>query len=75
MKTTKILNRYLVAFVFIFSAISYASAQQGNGLNLLSGEYSILESQPSFGLQMGSSFTSGGGGHSMFSQSLAPHML
>jgi len=74
MKTIKILNKCLVAFALIFSPISFLNAQDGNGFNLLSGEYSILQNQPSFGLQMGSSFTSGMGGNSLFSQSIAPHM-
>ncbi|MFP4287859.1 MAG: hypothetical protein ACLFQS_01265 [Bacteroidales bacterium] len=74
MKTIKIFSKHLIAFALILSAFSLATAQEENGLNLLSGEYSILQSQPSFGLQMGSSFTTGMGGNSLFSQSIAPNM-
>ncbi len=74
METKKILSKYLLALTLILSPFVLLQAQTTNGHNLLSGEYSILQSQPTFGLQMGSSFTSGMGGNSLFSQSIAPHM-
>ncbi len=50
------------------------SQQLNQGAGLLSGEYSLLSQQPNFGLQMGTSFSSGFGGGSLFSQSISPYM-
>jgi hypothetical protein len=44
------------------------------GQSLLSGNYGFMGSRPTFGMQMGSSFSTGFAGTGIFSQSIAPHL-
>ncbi|TVQ12851.1 MAG: hypothetical protein EA361_10445 [Bacteroidetes bacterium] len=63
-----------VAVLLFSSALLAAQSSDSSDSGLLSGDYSVLNSQPDFGMQFGTSFTSGFGGGSLFSQSFAPHM-
>lgn len=66
----------LILSLFFFPALLFGQGfnQNETDSDLLSGDYSILNSSPVFGVQMGSSFTTGFGGGSLFSQSVAPHI-
>jgi len=62
------------AFTFLFSGYIFSQNQVENSCSLLNNNYSFMNSSPNFGMQLGSSFTTGYGGGSMFSQSIAPYL-
>lgn len=61
-----------IIFMLMFPMAIFAQQSQTSGL--LKGNYGFLGSKPTFGLQMGSSFSTGFAGAGMFSQSIAPHL-
>ncbi len=65
---------FLIAALLISSTCLFAQNSDDSDSGLLSGDYSFLKSRPDFGMQMGTSFTTGFGGGSLFTQSFAPHM-
>jgi hypothetical protein len=66
--------KYLSIFlVILFPAILFSQNQPAEQPGLLSDDYSLFSARPTFGMQMGSTFTTGFGGN-MFTQSFAPHL-
>ncbi len=63
-----------ITALLISSSCMYGQNQGSSDSGLLSGDYSFLNSRPDFGMQVGTSFSTGFGGGSLFTQSFAPHM-
>ena len=59
-------------FLVLFLTVSISLSGQDGSSSLFSGEPPVYSSTPHFGMQVGSSFTSGLMGGSMFTHSLAP---
>ena len=65
---------YLSVFlVILFPGMLFSQNQPAEQPGLLTDDYSIFTTRPTFGMQMGSTFTTGFGG-SLFTQSFAPHL-
>jgi hypothetical protein len=62
-----------IILVILFPVILFSQNQPAEQPELLSDNYSLFSSRPAFGMQMGSTFSTGFGG-SMFTQSFAPHL-
>ncbi len=68
-------SKSLILLIFLLAPL-FLAAQENNDSSseLLKGKYSFLSAKPTFGLQLGSSFTTGLGGHSLFSHSVSPQV-
>lgn len=66
----KVLSIFLM---ILFPAFLMAQEQSSEQPELLSGEYSLFNPRPAFGMQIGSAFSTGFGGN-VFTQSFAPHL-
>ncbi len=65
---------FLIAILLISYTAIFSQNTETTGPGLLSGDYRVMDKRFDFGMEMGSSFTTGFGGGSLFSQSFAPHI-
>ncbi len=66
---------FIVLSLMFASTFVWSQTFNNNESNLLNkGEYSFMDRSPLFGMTMGSSFTTGFAGSSLFTQSVAPHL-
>ncbi|MFN3554997.1 MAG: hypothetical protein ACK4VN_03430 [Bacteroidales bacterium] len=65
---------FLVCLILMAPIALWAQLQTSAEHSLLNSENEIFSSRPTLGMQLGSSFSTGFGGYSVFSQSLSPHM-
>ncbi len=64
---------FTIILAFLFPALLFAQDLPAEQPELLTDDYSLFNARPAFGMQMGSTFSTGFGG-SMFTQSFAPHL-
>ncbi|TVQ92258.1 MAG: hypothetical protein EA393_03635 [Bacteroidetes bacterium] len=64
---------FTIILAFLFPALLFAQELPAEQPELLNDDYSLFNARPAFGMQVGSTFSTGFGGN-MFTQSFAPHL-